>query len=88
MSSPQNVVEAVYTRLTGDSTLNTSLGGTASTAGRVYHQLARQNDTLPLLIFDVLDVRILRAFAGGISYETLITRLLRLAFQWHDRVDA
>ncbi len=68
-ASPQDVVEAVYARLTGDSALNTALGGSASVAGRVYHQVAIQNDAMPLLIFDVLDVQLLRSFGTTIGYQ-------------------
>ncbi len=71
-ASAQDVVEAVFTRLTADNTFNTSMGGSASIKGRIYHQIALQNDALPLCVFDVVDVRVRRAFVAAgtkIIYE-------------------
>ena len=66
MSSSQNVVEAVYARLTIAGALNTDLGG------RIYHQLAGQNAVLPLLVFDVLSFPLVRTFGNNLTYTAEI----------------
>lgn len=65
MSTTQNIAEAIVERITG-SDLDTALGG------RFYHQAAKHNDTLPLLIFDILAYPVERHFNGAISYRAQI----------------
>ena len=70
MSSPQNIAEALRARMIVDGALNTNLGGNATTPGRIYHQLGKQNDARPHLVFDVLSVRVSRYMGTRITYET------------------
>ncbi len=64
MSPTQDVIEALQTQLTGSTPSLAAKGIT-----KFYHQLAKQNDPLPYIIHDLLDVRMARAFDGKISYE-------------------
>lgn len=50
--SQQNIVTAIYTKLTGDN----GAGGVATLAtGGIYETLAKQNSTMPYVVFAVID---------------------------------
>ena len=50
-----NVLDGLFSHLTGDSTFNTAVGGTASSAGRIRYGLADQEETAPYVGFDLID---------------------------------
>jgi hypothetical protein len=50
-----DILAALYTRLTGDSTFNTLLGGSASAAGRVWYGIAGERETSPYAAYEVVD---------------------------------
>ncbi len=65
MSSVQNLVEAIRVKLTADQapgTLYDKLGG------RIYYQNAKQNDPLPLLVYEVIEFSPLRHFGDKFTY--------------------
>jgi len=43
------VIEALYSYLTGDSTFNTSIGGSSSAAGKLYYGMAPKDTEFPLV---------------------------------------
>ena len=48
------VIEGLYSYLTGDSTFNTAIGGSASSAGRLYYSLAPKGTSFPYATFQVI----------------------------------
>jgi hypothetical protein len=57
------VVKAFYEKLTSDSAFNTSLGGSASSAGRIFHGIAPANSTYPLAVFNLVLPEVQSTFA-------------------------
>jgi len=51
----QDILDGLYSHLTGDSAFNTALGGTGSTAGRLYLAEAVEEATLPYAVTLVID---------------------------------
>lgn len=49
-----NVLAGLYTHLTGDAAFNTSLGGDATTAGRLYWDLAPEGTAYPYAVMSVI----------------------------------
>ena len=46
----KTILGGLYTHLTGDSTFNTAVGGTASTAGRIWFGLAKAGEAMPYCV--------------------------------------
>jgi len=51
------VAEGLYTFMTGDAGFNTSIGGDASTAGRLYYGQAPEDTPYPYVVFFAIDNR-------------------------------
>mgnify|MGYP006404495023 FL=1 len=51
------VIEALYSYLTGDSTFNTSIGGSSSAAGKLYYGMAPKDTEFPFVAYEILDNR-------------------------------
>ena len=51
------VADGLYTYMTADAGFNTSIGGSASTAGRLYYGQAPEGTTLPYVVFFAIDNR-------------------------------
>lgn len=60
-----NILNGLYAYLTADSTFNTSIGGDASTAGRIRYGLADQEEDAPYVVYDVID----DTFAGTETFD-------------------
>jgi hypothetical protein len=76
-----NVIDGIYTRLTGDSDFNTAIGGSGAAAGRLYYAIAGQDETLPFVVFQVIDSTQFDTFqAEGYEY--------RVQFSLYDDRDA
>ena len=61
MSTPQNVLEALYTKLTAVQTAGTVH---ALTGGRIHHAQAPHNSDLPHLVYLVVANPVERYFGG------------------------
>ena len=51
------VIEALYSYLTGDSTFNTAIGGSASAAGKLYYGTVPKDTEFPFVTYEILDNR-------------------------------
>tara|TARA_Y100001973_G_C5209184_1_gene344087 strand:- start:17572 stop:18003 length:432 start_codon:yes stop_codon:yes gene_type:complete len=47
------VIEGLYSHLTGDSTFNSAIGGSASSAGKLYYGLAPKDTSFPFVAYTV-----------------------------------
>ena len=50
-----DVIDSLYTHLTGDSTFNTALGGSASVKGRLRFSQPERDLTFPYCFYDIID---------------------------------
>ena len=56
------VVKAFYEKLVSDTPFNTSMGGSGSTAGRVFHGIAPADSTYPLAVFNLVNPEVESTF--------------------------
>ncbi len=66
-----NVLDGFYSRMTAHSDFNTSLGGSASAAGRLVLGQARADETMPYAIYNLISVDPFDAFDRD-GYEALV----------------
>ncbi len=50
-----DILSAIYSHLTAASAFNTSIGGKATTAGRLWFNKAKPEETLPYAVMSVID---------------------------------
>lgn len=60
--SEKTISDAFYTYLTADSSFNTAIGGTSSTAGRLYLSLAPRDADFPFVVM---------TFISGVTFDTM-----------------
>jgi len=51
------VIEGLYSHMTGDSTFNTAIGGSASAAGRLFYATAPRQTSFPFVTYEVMSNR-------------------------------
>ena len=68
------VLDGLYSRLTGDSTFNTAIGGSATVAGRYRFGRAAREETLPYVVGDLISGVPIDAFnVQGFRYRVQFT---------------
>ena len=66
------VIEALYTYLTADSTFNTAIGGTASSAGRLFYVTSPRQTDFPFVTYEVVSNRDEMPMMSQASYSASI----------------
>jgi len=66
--STAEITDGIYSRLTGDSTFNTAIGGGATTAGRLHYAIAPRDPTTPFVTYNVIGGAPIRTMADD-GYE-------------------
>ena len=70
------VVEGIYSHLTGDSTFNTAVGGSASAAGRLFYGLAPRETDFPFCVYTVVRNRDEMPLLSEASYAVTVQLIM------------